>query len=258
MKRNVGHGIIFILILFYLAAYLPPNNCEDFGESDNLGKNENDSVVFSNTSGYSTIGFCCIPPTDGEVIFEGSFDGINYESITLRGINSDVLSNTASTVDNYVGSIAGLRLFRARTSTVGSANGTIMGRGQRDAAIIETVEFDAPPHKFGYVPIHKNASYTDTQTNSVIWDVTSDKKFVITDLIITCSGNTDAQVKVFDETDSDGNYIFKGTIDVSNNKQFSFNHSFVTPFIADANNNSLKVTTSAGIDIDIVVHGYEK
>lgn len=233
-------------------------NSENFGYSGNLGQSENDAVTFENKGGFSTIGFHLIPPAGGTVAFEASFDGTNWEMITLRGINSDVLTQSSDAEDDFIGSIAAGRQFRVRTSSAGGGAGTVMGRAQRDAAIIETIEFGAPPDKIGYDSVHKDVSYATAQTATAFWTPAAGKKFVITDMTIIVGGVTDGVLTIFDETDAAGNRLFKGTIDVSNNKQFSHVHPFSVPFVSAAANNILKVTTTANMTVDIMAHGYEK
>lgn len=227
-----------------------------FGEANNLGKTLNDAFVLNN-NGYSTITFHCTAPTGGVITFEGTIDGVNWDTFTCRSITDDIYQNSTDDNSDFIGSIIGLKQLRFRTSTEGSANGTIKGMLLPNVAIIESQEFGFPPHRFGYTPIHKDGSYTTAQTGQAIWTPTTGKKFVITDLVIVVGGTTDGSIKIFDETDSSGNYIFKGTIDVSNNKQYSFNHAFKTPYLAMAVNNVLKITTSADMTVDVNVHGYE-
>lgn len=239
-------------------AYLPPNEKQDFGSTDNLGQNLNDTVEFDNVGGYSSIAFHCLAPTGGEVTFEATFDGANWEPVSMRSVTDDVFTNKTDDDSDFLGSISGARKFRWRTSTAGSAAGTVMGRAQRDAATLEGIEFGYPPHRFGFTPVHKDASYTTAQTGAAIWTPASGKKFVVTDLILNFHGATDANVKLFDETDSSGNYLYKANVDVSliggGQPQVI---SLKTPYVASADDNELKITTDADIDVDILLHGYE-
>lgn len=220
-----------------------------------------DSVLeLDNAECFATIAFYLVPPTGGRVRFEACFDGNEWVPITLRGVNSDLLVQTADSadpVDNYLGSCAGTSKFRVKTIVAGSANGSISGRFTQAPCVIETIEFGYPPHKIGYDPVHKDASFTTTQTGTAIWTPASGKRAIITDMIIICGGVTDARVTIFDETNSSGNILFDGLIDVSNNKQYSLNHSFRIPYKSSAANNSIKLTTTADIVIDIILHGYE-
>jgi hypothetical protein len=79
----------------------------------------------------------------------------------------------------------------------------------------------------------------------------------VTDILAVASGTIDANASIFEDTDVVGNRLFKAPIEVVTNKQFVFMHAFKTPFKAANVNTSLKVTTSANLDINISVHGYE-
>lgn len=228
-----------------------------FGSQDNIGQNENDEFLLNLPDGNSTIGFRVVPPIGGTVIFEGSFNGITWEEISMRSIDNDLMSHSTDITSNFIGSISGLRKFRIRTSSAGSAAGTMTGKLQKAVAVLEGIEFGNPPHKFGFTPISKDGGWTSAQTGTTIWDPTTGNKFVLTDLILIIGGNTDGVVTIFDETNSTGNIIFKGTIDISNNRQFSFNHAFKVPKVSSAINNILKITMSTDMTVDVVVHGYE-
>jgi hypothetical protein len=237
------------------AAYLPPNDGQDI--SYILGKNLNDEVVFENTAKFSTVTAHVHAPTGGKVCFEGSVNGTEWESITFRDITNDVYASSTNDGTPFIGSVIGLQKIRFRTCVAGSADGSVAGRASRNVAILEGIEFGHPPHRFGFTPVHKDASYTTAQTGTSIWTPASGNKFVVTDVIIVASGVTDADVTLFDETDASGNRLIKGSMEVSNNKNTIISFSPITPFISSADDNDLKITTSANIDIDITLHGYE-
>ena len=217
----------------------------------------NDATIFENKRGFSTIAFHCNVPTGGEITFEVTYDNSNWESVSFRSVDLDIYTKTTDNGSDFIGSIAGVRKIRFRTSIAGSASGTIEGQLQRDASVLEGIEFGYPPHRFGFTPVHKDNSFATAQTGTGLWTPATGKKFVLTDLTIICGGITDGTVTIFDETNSSGNILFKGAIDISNNKQFFFFFSLRTPYVGSTINNSLKITTSAAIDIDIIMHGYE-
>ena len=227
----------------------------EFGSTGNLGGNVNDAVTIS-VSGYSSIGFKATAPTGGIVCFEASFDGITFERVSMRSITDDVIESETNNGSNFVGSVSGARLFRWRTSSAGSAPGTIIGQVLGPVSTLEGQEFGPPPHRFGYAPIHADASYTTAQTNTVVYQVPVGYVGVATDIVIVISGTTDCQVKLFDETDSAGNYLFKGSIEVATKKNFIFSHAFRTPFVFSGAGHALKITTSADCDLDFMGHGY--
>lgn len=221
-----------------------------------LGQNVNDEFMIENY-GAGTIGFYAVPPTGGIVTFEISFDGDNWEAVSIRSTTTDTWQSTIDTAGNYIGSISSTRFIRLRTSTAGSAPGSAGGAISQDVSIQEGIEFGAPPHRFGYLPIHVDGHYTTAQTATVIFTADAGKISAVTDFYIVVSGSTDCIVKIFDETDSSGNYIFYSAIEVATNKNFTFGHSFVTPYVASAAGNSWKITTSADCDLDLIGHGYQ-
>jgi hypothetical protein len=231
--------------------------CRPFGVENNLGKDLNDTYEVINTRGYSTIAFHCNVPTGGEITFEVTYDGDNWESVSFRSVDLDVYTKKTNNGSDFIGSIAGARRIRFRTSIAGSANGTLKGQIQRDMAILEGIEFGYPPHRFGFTPIHKDATFSTTQTDTPIWTPETGKRFVVTDLQVSCGGVTDSVVTIFDDTNVLGNRLFNASVDVTNNKQFFANIPLKTPYLGASINNSLKLTTSAAIDIDVIMHGYE-
>ena len=109
----------------------------------------------------------------------------------------------------------------------------------------------------GATPIHKDAAYTTAQTGSVLWDPGANSRFVVQTLIIFATGTTDAQTRIFDEADTAGSYLANQFFDVSVNNSISIVIPLVPPFVSAAYGNRLRITTSAGLDLRIVVHGYE-
>lgn len=217
----------------------------------------NDTTVPFDAIGAGTISFYITPPTGGVVTFEVSYDNINFEAVSIRGVTDDTWNSTIDTVGNFIGSIASAKKFRFKTTTAGSAPGLAEGRVSDLVTILEGVEFGAPPHKFGYVPIHIDGNFTTTQTATVLFAADADKYSVITDLTLVASGSTDCNLKIFDETDATGNYIFRGGVEVATNNNFIFSHSYLTPYVASAKGNSWKLTTDAGCDVEIIMHGYQ-
>ena len=228
----------------------------EFGELDNLSEVAESTLVVDNDSGFNTIGFYCSPPTSGIITFETTYDGIHWETTSIRGITSDTITSVISTAGNFIGSIAGNRAFRFRTSTGGSAPGTVMGRQQRNTSVIETIEFGYPPHKVGFPTERHSGEYTDAETNTVLWQPTSGKAVVVTDLFVFARGSTDALVTVFIDTNVNGNRIFNNDVSVAVIGPFTWSHQFKLGIVG-AVDEAVKVTTSAGIDVDIMAHGYE-
>ena len=231
---------------------------ENFWSTNNLWQNLNDTVEFNNLWWYSSIAFHCTAPTWWVVTFEATFDWTNREAVSMRSVNNDIFTSNTDDDSDFLWSISSARAFRWRTSTWWSASWTVMWRAQRDAATLEWIEFWNPPHRFWFTPVHKDASYTTAQTWSSLWTPASWKRYVVTDMTLAFTWATDATVKIFDETDSSGNYLYKSVVDVSLIWWWAIYHlNYHTPFVAATVDNILKITTSADIDIDTVLHWYE-
>jgi hypothetical protein len=261
MKKLIGY-IISGFLLVLVALYFVDVQSQTFvqgGQSENmqwaLSQTLNDYTEFENR-GFSTITFYLVVPTGGEITFQANLDGA-WENVSLRSIDNDVYQSVITSDGNFIGSIIGLPKIRFLTTVAGSAPGTVSGSVSRGVSILEGIEFGAPPHRFGYEPIHVDASFTSAQTATVLFTSDADKKGVVTDFYVVVSGTTDCRIKVFDETDTTGNYIFNAEVEVATNKNFIFGHTFVTPYIQSAKGNSWKITTSADCDVDLIGHGYQ-
>lgn len=229
----------------------------DFGFVGNIPTTLNSAIEIVNLDGFSTIVAWVTAPTGGEISFELSVDGIHWETAYLWSLKDEIYTPKTSNNESFRGSIAGARKFRFRVSSGGSAQGTVMGRIIREVSTVEGIEFGWPPHRIGFPTIHKDVSYTTAQTGTAIWTPASGKTYHITDASIIVGGTTDGIVTLFDNTDATGNRLFKGAIEVTTNKQFVWDHQLKTTFRGAAADNVLKITTSANITIDVILHGYE-
>lgn len=229
---------------------------QEFGSVGNLGAALNSAVTLD-VRGFSTIACHLFIPAGGEVTFEASYDGVNFSAVTLRGMESDVYEKTIALTDDLVGSIIGAKSFRFRTSKAGAAAGYVIGKLIREVATLEGIEFGWPPHRFGFDAVHKDASFTTQQTATALWTPASGKTYYCTEFAVIVGGSTDGIISIFDGTDEAGKRLFRGNIEVATNKQFVFEHTFKTPFKGAAADSVLKVTTSAALTVDILLHGYE-
>jgi len=236
-----------------LRVHAPPL---DFGEADNLGQNENDTVTIQNNLGHNTAGFRCTPPTGGTVVFETTYDGINWEATSIRGVTSDQVTSVITVAGNFIGSISTNRAIRLRTSVAGSAPGTVMGRLHRGVSVIETVEFGHPPHKIGFVTQRYHDAFSSAQTDAVLWTPAAGKAIVLTDLFVFAGGNTDGNMSIFSDTNVNGNIIFKNDIKVSTNVPYSQPLSWKLGLVSGTDK-AIKITTDAAISCNIMLFGYE-
>jgi hypothetical protein len=99
--------------------------------------------------------------------------------------------------------------------------------------------------------VYKSYDWTGAVNGASIWTPASDKKFVILDIIISCS--VGCTVTLFDQTDNLTNRILKG--------YFITNGGLVCNYqkgrLSLTNNNILKITTS-GSGGSLTISGYEK
>lgn len=232
---------------------------EEFGSSGNLSSSLSSAVTFDNVGGYSTLAFRLTIPTSATVTFEATFDGSNWQSVTMRQIGDDGYAQTSAVTGNYIGSISGVRKFRVRVSTAGSGTGTVMGRAQREASTLEGIEHAAPADNIGYAPVHKGVNISTAATTD-IWTPATGKKFVVTDYDLTVQGTGSLNLKVFDGTDASGNWLFNGAFGTNSitGQTFQLSRSLVTPFVSSAVNNVLKITTDSTQTVKGVIIGYER
>lgn len=223
-----------------------------------LGTVINDALTFDNNGGFMSVGFHCVPPTGSIVFFEGSYDGANFDTCLMRGTTTNAYTSQTAVTGFFVGSIANFRTFRIRTTTTGSVAGAAGGRAHKQVNTLEGVEQSNAPHRFGEVIVRRDASFTTQQTGAILWTPSSGKKFVVTDFMVTASGTTDARVTIFDETNSQGNRLYNGFLDLSaTSPALIVAPALRTPFVSGAVNNNLRLTTSVAINIDVGIHGYE-
>lgn len=101
-------------------------------------------------------------------------------------------------------------------------------------------------------PFHISGKTTAT-TAEVIFSPDSDRRFVVTDLILDVTqGGT---IHIFEDSDQDGNHIFQGTFE-SATYQMPFSHSFKTPWVAHIVGHSIKITATGGTTKWVIV-GYQ-
>ena len=228
----------------------------DFGAIGNLAKEQNSTAILHNDLGHNSLGFYCSPPTGGTIVFESSYDGINWEATTIRGVTTDTLSSRITTAGKFIASISTNRCVRFRTEVAGSAVGTVMGRTARDVSVIETIEFGSPPHKMGYPEDRHWEAYTDAETDTIIWAPASGKAIVLTDIFVFAHGSTDGILTIFSDTNVNGNRIYNNEVKVATNTPLNFSHPYKVGLISGVDE-AIKITTSAAIDCNIGLFGYE-
>lgn len=108
-----------------------------------------------------------------------------------------------------------------------------------------------------FTPVRKDFTFTNTQTNTIIWTPATGKKYVVTDLSMNIRNSTlgALTVTLFDDTNGVGNILYKANFEAGSN--FDSISNFITSFVSGAINRSLKITTSGNLMISGTLQGYE-
>lgn len=203
--------------------------------------------------GYNGIGFHLVPPTGGQITFEGSFDGISWTAITLREIGANGYTQKSSTTEDYIGSIACLSKIRFRTSVGGSAPGSVGGRLTVPSNTLEGVEHGNAPHLIGYSCIVKNVFCNGSSYNLPIWIPAAGKKPVITDILLTIDAT--AIVTISDGAVALNDWVVYAPVKITAGDSKIISQSFRMPHVAHQNG-TIYLTQTAG-SVAGVLHGYE-
>lgn len=216
-----------------------------------------------NNSNYSTLGFHICVPSGGEISFYGSFDGQNYDNITLRQLGDDGYTQKATYSNNicdynYIGSISALKTVKFVNTITGNGIGYVVGRMSSQVSTLEGIEHNAPPHKIGNTPFHKGIFVNNTSvTGQVIYQPPTGYRFVITDfnLSIFSAGANITLYENGDATDTDS-WIFSVYVKATSNDTQVFNSNLSTPYLANSITAPLCICADATSTVRGVVHGY--
>jgi hypothetical protein len=195
-----------------------------------------------------------VPPVGGEITFEGSWDGIHWEDVTLRQMGYHGYSTKTTEHEDWIGSVATLSYFRLRTSVGGSAPGEYNGRFSPMVCMLEGIEHGNQPHKIGSSVVAKDITVSSTSASEV-WKPTAGHKLVVSDIYFTVS-DASSTVYVSEGSVAAGCYIFKGKFKPPSNQSVVGSASFSLPHVFQGTA-SLFITQTDGAKIEGVVHGYE-
>lgn len=125
---------------------------QSFGSSGNLAAALNSAVTFTNTGGFSSIGFYVAVPPGATVVFEGRYEtttGI-WSGARMRSNVTDNYVSGATISGTFNGSISMFREFRVRVSVAGSGSaGTVVGTAGIVMTTLEGQEH-GPPDLMGF------------------------------------------------------------------------------------------------------------
>lgn len=207
-----------------------------------------------NVDGYNGIGFHVVPPTGGQIDFEGSYDGINWTAITLREIGADGYTQRTSVAEDFIGSIACLTKIRFRTSVGGSSPGSVGGRMTVPSNTLEGVEHGNPPHLIGYPCVVKAVFCSGSSYNLPVWVPATGKRAVVTDVMLTVDST--AVVTLSDGAVSLNDWIIYSSVKVTAGDSKIIAQNFRTPHVTHQSGGTVYITQTAG-SVTGVLHGYE-
>jgi len=207
-----------------------------------------------NVDGYNGVGFHLVPPTGGQIVFEGSFDGVNWTAITVREIGANGYTQKSSVVEDYIGSVACLTKIRFRTSVGGSAPGSVGGRMTVPSNTLEGIEHGNPPHLIGYPCVVKSIFCSGSAYNTPVWVPAAGKKAVITDVHLSVDAT--AVITLSDGAVSLNDWIIYSSVKVTAGDSKIISENFRTPHVSHQSGGTVYITQTAG-SVTGVLHGYE-
>jgi len=211
---------------------------------------------------YSTAAFYINPLTGGNIGFQATFDGINYDGVTFRQMGNDGYSQQSDGPANYVGSVVGAKRIRFLNISGSTSSGTVMGTLNQEVSILEGIEHSNPPHKFGNSLFHLGLNISGLAfSNSGLFFPRTDHKFAVTYLSMSVASTQGAFITFHEGsgTASDpSQWVFSTYIKAATTDTQFVNALLNTPFVATNLKSGLFLTVEGGTaTIRGVVHGYE-
>jgi hypothetical protein len=235
---------------------------QPFGSARNIPAASGSYFQLENP-GYSTLGANINPDGGGLVHFYGSFDGVNYDDITLRQMGDDGYSYECSgnAPANYIGSIAALKSIRFVNKTGSASPCSVVGVMSAEMSTLEGIENGPAPHKIGNKLIHFGFAVNGTMaTDSGLYTASPRHKFVVTDISFGVSSAAASSITFHEGSGNVGDtskWVFATYSNLANNATSFSAMSFQTPFVAESYQSTFYLTTSAAVTMRGIVHGYE-
>lgn len=157
----------------------------------------NDSYIYPNRFGFSTIGLHIIPPTGGTIVIEGSYNGSSWFPVFLKDLETSLNIHTVSNAVDVSGTITGYSSIRFRVSLAGSAPGSVVGRAQAQQAssnIDARESGGVSPLNSTSTPLGINETYTGSFESvvgytNIALSVFSDQNSAVDGLIVEYSSD---------------------------------------------------------------------
>lgn len=112
--------------------------------------------------------------------------------------------------------------------------------------------------------VHKNKTYTSTQTGSALWDPTAGKKIAVTSVVIGTYGVTAGRIILWFGDNADTTFtqdtdqvLFAASFAPSSTVKPGATYTPASPVFCTTADRELHVTTDAAISFDLTVEGYE-
>lgn len=199
----------------------------------------------------NTIGFHLIIPTNSEILFEGSWDGINWESATFRQMGVDGYASSSHQTENWIGSCATFNYLRWRTLSVGSTSGSIYGKTTYAPSTLEGIEHGAMPHRIGAYPHEVVEAIGTICTDQVIYTPDPRHRIVVSDIYLNADGNTTLTL-----SENGTRSIFRVRLRPTSGVPWvNIGYRVPVPFINSGT--PLCLSNSATVNVDINIHLYE-
>lgn len=232
-----------------------------FGFSGNMPSGSG-SFYEVDSFGYSTATFNVQPPNQGTIQFTASFDGVNFDSITFRQMGDDGYSQESYQSANYIGSILGSKKLRFVNMSGALNSGSIIGTFSKEVGILEGVEHNNPPHKFGNALFHLGINVSGASiSNSGLYFPRPRHKFAVTYVALGMSSQNGSFITLHEGSGTAGNasqWIFTTYTKSSTNDTQFVNAVLNTPYVASNFHSGLFLSVEGGVaTIRGVIHGYE-
>jgi hypothetical protein len=206
------------------------------------------------------------PGTPAMGVYESSPTSVTDGDMGMLGIDQNrrvKVSVDASALDvNHDAADSGAPVKvggQARTSFP-----TAVANADRVNAIFDILGRQLVAHIAPEQAVHKNNTYTSTQTGSTIWDPTSGKKIAVTSVIIGTYGTTSGRIIVWFGDNADTTFT-QGTDQVlvaasfapSTTSKPGLVYTPASPVFCTTADREIHVTSDAGISFDLTIEGYE-
>lgn len=207
-------------------------------------------------NGATSIGFKLTRPSNATIIFEGSWDGVNWTDLTLRQMGAHGYSTRTSEDENWIGSVSTFQYFRLRVTTGGTGAGTVVGKFSATMSTLEGIENSNMPHRIGATVTARSFNYSAAVSNGTIWaPSTVDHRLYVSDIHFTVDANT--TVIFSDGSSAENQTIFSGAFKPSPSTAQFVPISFTLPHVFSNTNRALMLTSTSTANIVGVIHGYE-